>query len=348
MKAFHGGDIYNNQVIYDYSANINPLGMPPKVMLAAQNAVADALHYPDIHCSLLRKALEEAEGVPRDRILCGNGSAELFFLICGVHKPKRALLAVPSFGEYERALHSAGCRIIYYNLLEEKNFCLQEDFLEYLTGDLDMVILCNPNNPTGQRIDPVMLKKIVKTCREQRILLVLDECFLDFMEEAETYTMKEALPGKEGLIIIKAFTKLYAMPGLRLGYGLFGSSGSVRQMEEAAVPWRVSVPAQAAGIAALGETAFVERSRIIIKEQRELLQFHLKQELAEKVYEGSANFIFFRAKEGLWERFMEKKVLIRDCSNYRGLTKGYYRIAVRTREENAEFLRIWKEMGREG
>lgn len=342
MKHIHGGDIYRNEVKLDYSANINPLGLPPKVMEALQESLKQVTVYPDVECSRLRQELEKAEGVSKNHIICGNGASDLIFLICNACKPKKALLVAPTFAEYEQALKSINCEIRYYKLEEKKEFSLQEDYLDALTEDMDMVFLCNPNNPTGQVIEREFLIQIARSCKRKNCYLIIDECFLDFLEDPQEYTMKDFLLPYDNLVILKAFTKLYSMPGLRLGYALVGDFSLINRIKQVSQPWNVSVPAQAAGIAALNEKDYVRKTRSIIKQERQFLQNRLQQGLAEKVYESSTNYIFFRAEEGLGEIFRKKGILIRDCSNYKGLEKGYYRIAVRSHAENVELIRVWE------
>ncbi len=343
MKHKHGGDIYRNNIKLDYSANINPLGIPPSAKKAAQEAISRCIHYPDVEYELLLSAIEEAENIPKEYIICGNGASELIFMVCLARKPRKALLLAPTFAEYEQALRSVDCEINYYTLEEEKGFILQEDFLTYLEDDIDMVFLCNPNNPTGQLIDQRLLLQIAQRCEKQNTLLVLDECFIDFIQSPEEFSMKEYVSQFNTLFLLKAFTKIYGMPGLRLGYGFTRNKGILSKMKEVCQPWSISVPAEAAGIAALKEKVYLAKTHRLMKIERKYLLTELKQGLVVKTYGASANFIFFQASEELGEMLRKKGILIRDCSNYLGLKKGYYRIAIRGHNENEKLIQIWKE-----
>lgn len=337
MKHIHGGNIYKYGKILDFSANLNPLGMPEKVKEAARESIDAAEHYPDPDCQGLREALGEKERILADKIICGNGAAELIFLLAAALKPEKALLVAPSFAEYEQALKACGCQCRYYELKEKNQFCMQEAYLEALTDDTDIAFLCNPNNPTGALCSREFLDKVLDKCRKLGILLVIDECFLDFLEEKDRYTMKDRLPGG-GLFILKAFTKIYAMAGLRLGYGLTEEKELLENMNILRQPWSVSVPAQAAGICALSETEYVKASVSYVKKERIWLEEQLTR-YPFHVYKGSANYLFFGADRiDLKEALIPMGILIRDCGNYRGLEKGYYRIAVRTHEENMELI----------
>lgn len=343
MKAVHGGDIYRNPGCIDFSANLNLLSMPESVREAAVMGVKDSVHYPDVLCSKLARAIAQSEGVPEEWVLCGNGAADLIFMLCLALKPEKALLPAPTFAEYGQALACVGCEIEYYDLGEENGFQIGEDVLQRLKPDVDLFFLCSPNNPTGMLIDPQLLERIAAQCGKNKIWLVSDECFLDFLEDGDRYSARKYLSDGAEIFILKAFTKLYAMPGLRLGYGICADSSLLGRMRKCSQPWNVSVPAQYAGIAALLETDYVRRTRELLGREKAYLLRELSG-LADAVYGSAANYIFFRAGETLSEDLKRKGILIRDCSNYRGLKKGYCRIAVRTHEENETLIKAWKEL----
>lgn len=340
----HGGDIYRNPDVLDFSVNRNPLGIQKEVLDTIVQNIYGIENYPDTACEKLRKAIGRFEGVAPDVILCSNGAAELFFAVVTAIKPKRALLCAPSFSEYERALHTAGADIVYYPLREDDGFQVSDDFLDWLDAGLDLVFLCNPNNPTGQTVDQVLLRSILQKCRKNGIIVVVDECFIDFLDHPGQYTMKKELFRYPNLILVKAMTKLFSMPGLRLGYALCENPMLIQKMKGAMQPWSVSVPAQAGGIAALEHSeSFLAKTREVVAQERQYLTDGLRG-LGCRVYGSKANFIFFRSeKTDLYERALKYGFLIRDCSNYRGLEKGYYRAAVRQHEDNKKLLE-WMSM----
>ena len=227
-------------------------------------------------------------------------------------------------------------------LCEENGFALGEGFLSELTDDLDLIFLCNPNNPTGRLIERDFLGKVLDLCEKKNIFAVVDECFLDFMEEPGRYTLKAQLSRYHNLFLLKAFTKRYAMAGIRLGYGITENTELLDAMTQVTQPWNISVMAQAAGIAALKETAYVEEGRQMVFREAKYLKEEL-QRLGMEVFPSEANYIFFHGPENLFEICVEQGVLIRDCSNYSGLRKGYYRVAVRTHEENQELIRAMRD-----
>lgn len=336
-KHVHGGDIYRYGKVIDFSANCNPLGTPKGVKEAVIKSVEHLANYPQVGYGPLKAAIGGYEGVAENQVICGNGAAELVFSLCRARKPRKALVAAPTFAEYEQALESVDCQVEHYFLKEEKGFAFQEDFLEALHEELDMVFLCNPNNPTGVLLSREFLLSVLERCTEKNIFLVVDECFLDFVANPEEYTLKPWLDSRENLFLLKAFTKRYAMAGVRLGYGLSGNETLLETMTRVTQPWNLSVIAQEAGLAALKENAYVEKGRELIFREKRFLKEGLER-FGMKVYDSQANYLFFYGPDTLWQECLKAGILIRDCSNYPGLTKGYYRIAVRTHKENQALL----------
>lgn len=348
MHLIHGGDVYSarqkmKQEPLDFSANINPMGMPPGAVRAAADALQQCTQYPDPLCRELRAALAAYEGIPAEQIVCGNGAADLIFRIVAATHPRRALLLAPTFAEYEQALRAMDCSIAYFPLQESEGFVLPEAFLQQLTPEINLLFLCNPNNPTGRTVSPALLQEIWKRCEEAGILLVVDECFNEFLEHPEQNTLKGVLKPGTNAVILKAFTKSFAMPGLRLGYGLCGNKSLAERIFFCGQPWGVSIPAQAAGIAALQEQGYLERMRHLIQTERRWLSENLAR-LGLCVFPSEANYILFRTETEipLRERMEQHSVLIRACGNYRGLDDRYYRIAVRGHGENERLIAALK------
>ena len=348
MHLIHGGDVYSarqkmKQEPLDFSANINPMGMPPGAVRAAADALQQCTQYPDPLCRELRAALAAYEGIPAEQIVCGNGAADLIFRIVAATHPQRALLLAPTFAEYEQALRSMDCSIAYFPLQESEGFVLPEAFLQQLTPEINLLFLCNPNNPTGRTVSPALLQEIWKRCEEAGILLVVDECFNEFLEHPEQNTLKGVLKTGANSVILKAFTKSFAMPGLRLGYGLCGNGDLAERIFSCGQPWGVSIPAQAAGVAALQEKGYLERMRRLVQTERRWLSENLVR-LGLCVFPSEANYILFRTETeiSLRERMEQRGVLIRACGNYRGLDDRYYRIAVRGHDENERLIAALK------
>lgn len=342
----HGGDFWNHPDFIDFSANINFLGAPLSVVQAAKSALDGICHYPQPDCIRLRQAVAELEHVKAEQILCGNGAAEIIFTLVLACKPKKALLVVPTFQEYEHALRSVDCEIVYEYLSAERGFLLQ-GLPAMLDHSIDIMFLCNPNNPTGMMMDREMMERLLQRCEQTDTLFVVDECFLDFVasEEETSQSMKLFMNQSRRLFVIKAFTKTFGIPGLRLGYGLSGNTKLLQKMQAVVQPWNVSILAQEAGIAAAGERRFLTKTRDAVEEEKRFLLEQLslfssqeKSRFFVDIYGSAANFIFFRSIPELSQMLKDDKILIRDCSNFPGLTQGWYRIAVRSREENRQLI----------
>ncbi len=347
MRYEHGGDIYTygqEKTLLDFSVNINPLGPSGAVLKAAGQGVLQMTHYPDSRCRKLRAATAKAYGVGEENIVFGNGAAELLFLLAFAKRPGRALVTAPAFSEYERALLAVGCIVEKIPLKRERQFDPGEDVLESLTEKIDMLFLCSPMNPTGRTISAELLEQIFKRCEKLGIFVVLDECFCEFLENPETaWANIDRMKKFPNLFLLRAFTKIHAMPGLRLGYGFCSDKKLLDKMEQMRQPWSVSTAAQEAGAAALKETDRVEKTRRYVAGERRWMERQMER-LGISYIPSEVNFMMFRGSEDLWERMLKKGILIRDCSNYDGLSKGDYRVAVKTREENMRLFQAFREV----
>lgn len=352
MRFIHGGNIYENEItgihgedgtrVLDFSANINPLGMPESVRKAVIRALGDAVHYPDPLCRKLREALAKNHGLPKETFICGNGGADLIYRLAYALRPGRALLTAPTFAEYEEALVQSGAKCSFYELHED--FQVRFDILERMEPQLDVMFLCNPNNPTGLLIDQKLLHAILEKAVQCRILLVLDECFLDFTGQEER-SLVSYIQKTEYLFILKSFTKMYAMPGIRLGYGISKNRKLLAGMESAGQCWSVSVLASAAGIAALGERDYKKQAVELVKKERDYLKTELEA-AGLQVWDGQADYLFFRAPGlcDLYDNLLPFGILIRRCGNYRGLGADYYRIAVKDHRANERLVQAMKKV----
>ncbi len=355
-KPLHGGDIYRHPIEMDFSVNTNPLGPPKSMITALKDHCLDIVHYPDPVCEKLRKAIASYEGVSTEHIICGNGAAELIYSLVQTIKPKRALLVEPAFSEYERALRNIGTDCQHYVCKRENGFRVQEDLLEYITSDLEMIFLCNPGNPIGEVIEREFLNKVLDQAKTYEIPVLLDECFLDFLEDHESYEMLSYYREYPNLFILKAFTKTFAMPGLRLGYGICCNKVLLQQMEEGLPTWHVSVLAQTCGVEALKDAdCFLKETKEYLKTEKEFM-IQALEELGFHIYGSRANYIFFSIDSNgeekdnfydMYHRALTDRILIRDCSNYPGLSKGDYRIAIKTGDENDKLIE-WLRNKRKG
>lgn len=341
MKGIHGGDIYRNDVKLDFSVNVNPLGIPKAVEAALYEAVDKCSKYPDISAEKLTKAVSRMLNVPKENLLFGNGASELFMAIIHGIKPKKTVIPVPSFYGYEYAAGAADGEIVYYETKKENGFCLQADFFSLLTEEVDLLFLANPNNPTGTLMNRKELINVLNYCRSKEIYVVLDECFIEFCDRG--CSMVQEIERFSNLILVRAFTKIFAIPGVRLGYLVCSnpllSDKIGRQLPE----WNLSCFAQAAGYKCAMQATFVEKTVAYIEKEREFLKSGLMQAGCQ-VFPGKANFLLIYSKQPLYNKLLEKGILIRDCANFRGLSKGFYRIAVKCKKENEALLRAIGEI----
>lgn len=358
----HGGDIYSQDVFLDFSVNVNPLGPPESVKEAVRQAAEYCGLYPDIQCRRLRAALAAHYQIDEEMIVCANGAADLIYLLIFALQPHYALLPAPTFSEYRQALNALGCRIFSVPFTREEGFIINVEKLireakkriEQKTPP-EILFLCNPNNPTGFVTGRKDMEILAAFAEEEGIRLVVDECFMDFLEEDRKEENKNPLFPENSLlpllnrfphmVIVKAFTKIYGMAGLRLGYGLSADPRLMQKISSVRQPWSVSVPAQMAGIAALKERDYLLKTKTIVREGRKQLDQGLSR-LGFLVYPSRANYLFFKdlregAEDGrFYQHCLEKKILLRSCADFEGLDKSYYRVGIKTKKENDGLLRV--------
>ncbi len=351
----HGGDRIGFRETYgreplDFSVNVNPAGLPPSARQAAAKALSHGERYPDMRYRRLCRALGQHCGVPEGCVTPGNGAADLIWRIAALVRGKPALLTAPTFSEYEAALSAFGCRIRRFQLLRETGFSVTEDFLSRITADLGAVFLCNPNNPTGRTVERALLLRILERCRDCGVLLCVDECFNGFLEEPAAHSLRGQLERYGNLILIGALTKLYAMAGLRLGYALCFDPEMTEKLWAQGQSWPVSAMAEAAGTAALADSAYLERSLALLRLERGRMKRELEAVFREspypfELYGGEANYLFFHTEiPDFGSRLAERGILVRDCRTYPGLEEGDYRTAVRLPAENDRLLAAVREL----
>ena len=348
----HGGNIYaaakryglKEKTIIDFSSNVNPLGPSSVAIHAAKKALSFIDRYPDPDMRELRTAIARYFGIKPGHVMCGNGSNSIIHLIPRVFRPKKVLIPFPTFSEYTAAVQDAGGEVVPFPLLERAGFRIDPLEISFALKDVDMAFLCNPNNPTGQIIPKAEMLEIVQYAREHGVGLVVDEAFMDFME-AESI-IKEAVESSH-LICLRAFTKLFGMPGLRIGYAV-SDERTIAALREGQEPWTVSIPAEQAAIAVLGHWSYISKTRRLIEKERSRLLSALRILPGVETFPCSANFIFIKLTSMDVPMFVDKLgergMLVRDCSSFAGLDKSYIRIAVRTGRENKRLIKAFREL----
>lgn len=347
-KVVHGGNVEEISRIYginpydliDFSANINPMGLNNNVKNEMIEALNKIEKYPDITYYNLKKSISEYERISFETILLGNGAAEVIFNIVRGLKPRKVLLPAPTFSEYEEAVLSINGEIEYYNLKEKGDFNLDIELIDALNENIDMIFICNPNNPTGVLTRNTFIENIAKKATETKTIVVVDESFLDFLSREEEYTCKALLKKYNNIIIVKSLTKFFAMPGIRIGYGICSNKEYVNLIKRVTVPWSINTVAALGTIRALKEDSYIKESINYVESEKNNLYNSLKDIEGIKVFKPSVNFIMFKIFKNinLKEEMLKHNILIRSCSNYVGLDNGFYRIAVRTKSENEKLI----------
>ncbi|BBR60267.1 threonine-phosphate decarboxylase CobD [Klebsiella sp. WP4-W18-ESBL-05] len=347
LKCAHGGNtreaaalmgVAADQLL-DFSANINPLGMPESLKQAIVAQLSCAERYPDVEYQQLHQALAAHHGVPATWILAGNGETESIFTLVNGLQPRRAMVVAPGFAEYRRALETQGCVIDTFYLREEDGWQLSEAILPALTAELDCLFLCTPNNPTGLMPEHTLLTAIAERCRALDIALILDEAFLDFIPDAPGFI--PLLAEYPHVWVLRSLTKFYAIPGLRLGYLLNGDERAVARLRQRQMPWSINAFAALAGEVILNDSAYQQATRRWLADEGARFYRALSKIDGITVYPGRANYLFLRCERPdleLQYALLEQQILIRSCANYPGLDGRYFRVAIRSAEENQRLL----------
>lgn len=350
----HGGNIYrlaeelgvSGKNIIDFSASINPLGIPDTVMSELRKKLAFYRNYPDPDCKQLVSLLAKRDRVAPDSIICGNGSTELIYLVARVLCPRKILIPAPTFSEYERACKTAGYefRVMSYELKEENAFAISPDeFIKHMQG-CNMAFLCNPNNPTGKLLAKDASLKIAGAARKYKCYLVIDEAFMNFCPEN---SLINEVRNNPYLIILRSMTKFYALSGFRIGYGVFPRY-LIPKLKEHKEPWTVNSLAQKAAEVALKDRVYRERTFRLIKKEKRFLEKSFRK-IGLDFFGSAVNFYLLRTERAgqIYEGLRRRGMLVRDCSNFAGLDRTYIRIAVKSRKENAMLLREIGEIMKE-
>lgn len=347
MKVFdHGGRVFavarqlgvSPEDILDFSASINPLGIPATVRDAVQNALVQAVHYPDSEATALRQALALHHGQAPEQFCVGNGSTELIYLLPRLLEGgrKRALLIAPTFSEYGYALQQAGWEVAQLVLSDDDGFVLPLAALaERLSSGYDLLFFCNPGNPTGRLYLRDEVAAVADLCREEGTFLVVDEAFMDFCEDESA---KHLVAAGDAGVVLRSMTKFWALPGLRLGYAMASAAVTAR-LAAIRPPWSVNHLAQAAGLAALADHDYQRRTLAGTGSARTAMAERLAALPDVRVFPAAANYLLVKLSgyltaSVLQERLLGQRMLIRDCSSFQGLGERFVRLAVRGVREN--------------
>lgn len=349
----HGGNIFSiasqlgisTREISDFSASINPLGLSQHVRDALVNALDSLVHYPDNSCRRLKQALARTHGLATSQIELANGSTEIIYKLPSMLYGRRALVIEPAFSEYVHALKQHGWDVRQLTLSSRNNFRLDPERIgEALIEGYDALYLCNPGNPSGILYPRELIQKIYGMCRSAHTFFILDEAFMDFCEE---HSAKQIITAEAHGVVLRSMTKFHAIPGLRLGYAM-ASQRVIGRLAAIGGPWSVNTMAQEAGLAALNDREYIQRSTEYVATQRTALSEQLAALPGLTVYPSSANFLLVSNNGGITSaelqgRLLKKRILIRDCARFAGLSNRFFRVAVRTEEENIRLVDCLRE-----
>jgi len=349
MLSGHGGNIkqicdkygLSPDKIIDFSASINPLGCPDVVNKAVSAQFNDIQHYPDSQCTDLKKTIAEKIPCNESSVIIGNGSNELFYLIPRALKPAKGVLLQPTFGEFKDAFCNSDVEVVEI-INDNKDFPIINTNLSKLQSVEDgMIFLCNPNNPTGQLTRKEDIIELVND--NPKRLIVIDEAFMDFVDDDEKYSVIKDAPLLENLIVVRSLTKFYGFPGLRLGY-LVTNESIANKLMRYKEPWTVNTIAQVAGMAAINDKGFAVNTRQYVSGEKTFLYGGLRIIKGIQPFQPTVNFILVRIDDvgitssEIQNLLLKKNILIRNCSNFVGLDEKYFRVAVKTRQDNQKLL----------
>ena len=379
---FHGGNIYkvfrekNLKEILDYSSNINPYGIPESLKSRIIENLEILERYPDPDYVELREKLAHLNKIDISDIVLGNGATEIIFLFMKVINPKKILIVSPTFGEYERAVKateiprdivSLSCsgdnknienkeiEIEYFELKESDDFKLNIGNLKNeLEKKYDLLIICNPNNPTGKFLKLAQTEEILKECNKYDTKLFIDEAFIEFLADGMKESIINTEENKKNLFVTRAFTKFFAIPGLRLGYGMYFDKELEQKISEKKEPWSVNNIAEMAGLTVLDDTEYIEKTLKWITKEKIYMYEKLNEISGIKVYETEVHFITGKIDEKLFseglnvkilrEKMLEQGILIRDASNFKFLDERFFRLAIKDRASNDRVIKAMKEI----
>lgn len=355
----HSEDIYRlaeklntqERKIIDFSTSVNPLGVSKKIKAEIRRHLKYLHNYPDATAKRLKRHLAQYHGIDAELIICGNGSTELIYLITRALKPQKVLIPVPTFPEYERAVSVSQTvehktEMKYLLLKEENGFEIRPDefiaaMMELGQGSSAIAFLCNPNDPTGRLLKKKDVLRIIEASRDLKCYLVVDEAFIDFCPEDTVINEVQNCPY---LIVLRSMTKFYALSGLRIGYGVF-PKGLIETLNGYKEPWTLNSLAQRAAVVAIKDKVYRKETFRLMSEEKRFLEKSFKG-LEIEFFPSDANFYLLKmhnARE-IYEKLKRKYILLKDCSNFKGLDGKYLRVAIKSHRENSILIKELKNI----
>lgn len=356
---FHGSDLEKigeyyqipKEDIVQFGANVNPLGLSAAVKQALADHLDIISSYPDRNYTSLKQVISRYCGCIPENVVVGNGSTELISLLISQRSAKRALVLGPTYSEYERELNLTGGLLSYYNLKETDDFILDtEDFINSIPSGTDLVIICNPNNPTSSALTQSDMEKIVGFCRAQDIFVMIDETYVEFAPDIAQITSIPLTKHYDNLMVIRGVSKFFAAPGLRFGYGITSNHEFLSMLLTHQNPWSLNSIGAFAGELLLQDREYIDKTRRLILSERSRLYRQLETLDTFKVYMPYANFILLRIlKESVtsfqvFEAAIHEKLMIRDCSSFQSLNGDFVRFCIMKPEDNERLMKVFKNI----
>ena len=353
---YHGSDIeaisknynINADSLINFAANVNPNGLSPR--LKDDFDIDIITSYPDREYEGLKKAISEYTGASYDNILVGNGTSELISTFIRTIKPGKAMIIGPTYSEYEREVSLSGGRAYYFPLYEEDDFKLNNELLsDRLDKTIDMLIICNPNNPTSSAIDVITMRRILDVCKENHIYVMVDETYIEFASSIEAYSAVSLSEYYTNLIILRSTSKFFASPGLRLGYAIIRDTNMISEINRKAKPWMVNSIATQAGEIMLQDSDYINSTKKLIDEERDFCYNALLEMDGYKPYRPYANFMLVKINKAgvtshdIFEKAVRNSMLIRDCSTFPFLTDEYIRFCFMNHDANARLIDLLRD-----
>ena len=324
----------NENDIIDFSSNVNPhiISDLGKYVL---EGLEKSRSYPDINYTNLRNNISDYIKLDSELIIPGNGATEIIYLLMKSIKMRLAILN-PTFSEYGRGAKLNNLEIIYFHLKEENNFSIDLDEIQKNMDKFDSLFVCNPNNPNGKVKD---LNELLDLMIENDKLLIVDETFMEFVGEEEKYSLINKIEQTPNLFILKAVTKFFGMPGLRLGYGVTSNKQIINNIYEYKEPWTINSFAENLSNYLFKDKEYINGSKDYYINERKFMLEELRKISRLKVYDTDTNFVLIKldddeANSLKLELFEKYNILIRDASNFIGLDKSYIRVAIKSHNDN--------------
>ncbi len=350
---FHGSDLEQIELCYgikkedivSFSANVNPKGISPLLRKTLSERLDAITSYPDREYTSLRRSIADYVHSEPEHIIVGNGSTELISLFIQIEHPKKALVLGPTYSEYEREIFLGGGATHYYPLKESDEFRLDlSDFTNHLNESVDLLVICNPNNPTSSSITRDSMRRILDVCKQYNIFVMVDETYVEFADHMDEITSVPLTHYYNNIIILRGTAKFFAAPGLRLGYAVTGNRDLVEAINTRKNPWTINSLAVIAGESMFSDDAYIRQTKELISLERTNVYETLKLCPDFKPYPPSANFILAKilkngvTSQELFDRAIRRGMMIRDCSTFPFLDQKYIRFCFMMPEDNKRLL----------